>query len=64
MQNIIVGNLAGLEETKIAIDQKGEMKVYPRQDLEISLDWVFDHMGKRVICTLENGVVTEVRSLA
>lgn len=64
MQNIIVGNLAGLEETKIAIDQKGEMKVYPRQDLEISLDWVFEHMGKRVICTLENGVVTEVRSLA
>lgn len=64
MQNIIVGNLAGLEETKIAIDQKGEMKVYPRQDLEISLDWVFEHMGKRVICTLQNGVVTEVRSLA
>lgn len=64
MQNIIVGNLAGLEETKIAIDQKGEMKVYPRQDLEISLDWVFEHLGKRVICTLQNGVVTEVRSLA
>lgn len=64
MQNVIVGNLAGLEESKICIDQKGEVKAYPRRDLEVSLDWVFDHMGKRVICTVENGVVTEVRSLA
>lgn len=64
MQKIIVGNLVGLEETKICINAKGEVTVYPREELDISLDWVFDHMGKRIICQIENGVVTQVKALS
>jgi hypothetical protein len=64
MQNMISGRLAGLEETKISIQLRtGEIKVYPRKELNISLQWVFENMGQPVVCLLQDGVVTDLKPL-
>jgi len=63
MQNIISGRLAGLEETKVSIQLRtGEIKIYPRKELNVSLQWVFENMGQPVVCSLQDGVVTELKS--
>jgi hypothetical protein len=63
MQNIISGRLAGLEETKVSIQLRtGEIKIYPRKELNVSLQWVFENMGQPVVCLLQDGVVTELKS--
>lgn len=65
MQSIISGRLAGLEETKVSVQLRtGEIKVYPRKELDISLQWVFENMGQPVICLLKDGVVTELKPLS
>ena len=63
MQSIISGRLAGLEETKVSIQLRtGEIKIYPRKDLSISLQWVFDNMGQPVVCgLLQDGFVTDIK---
>jgi hypothetical protein len=62
MQSIISGRLAGLEETKVSIQLRtGEIKIYPRKELSISLQWVFDNMGQPVVCMLEDGFVTDIK---
>jgi hypothetical protein len=62
MQSIISGRLAGLEETKVSIQlHSGEIKVYPRKELSVSLQWVFDNMGQPVICMLLDGFVTDIK---
>ena len=62
MQSIISGRLAGLEETKVSIQLRtGEIKIYPRKDLSISLQWVFDNMGQLVVCMLQDGFVTDIK---
>jgi hypothetical protein len=64
MQSIVSGRLAGLEETKVSVQLRtGEIKVYPRKELDISLQWVFENMGQPVICLLKDGVVTELKPL-
>ncbi len=64
MQSSISGRLAGLEETKVSVQLRtGEIKVYPRKELDISLQWVFENMGQPVICLLKDGVVTELKPL-
>ncbi|HUV53428.1 MAG: hypothetical protein A2Y59_03100 [Chloroflexi bacterium RBG_13_52_14] len=65
MQSIISGRLAGLEDTKVSVQLRtGEIKVYPRKELEVSLQWVFENMGQPVICLLKDGVVTELKPLS
>lgn len=62
-QQIVSGLLSGLEETAISIAVRGgEVRVYPRRELDISLDWVSDNLGKRVLCMLQDGVVTQVKA--
>ncbi len=62
MQSIISGRLAGLEETKVSIQLRtGEIKIYPRKELNISLQWVFDNMGQPVVCMLQDGSVTDIK---
>jgi hypothetical protein len=62
MQSIISGRLSGLEETKVSIQlHTGEIKVYPRKELDVSLQWVFDNMGQPVICMLLDGSVTDIK---
>jgi hypothetical protein len=62
MQSIISGRLAGLEENKVSIQLRtGEIKIYPRKDLTISLQWVFDNMGQPVVCMLQDGFVTDIK---
>jgi hypothetical protein len=62
MQSIISGRLAGLEENKVSIQLRtGEIKIYPRKDLSISLQWVFDNMGQPVVCMLQDGFVTDIK---
>jgi hypothetical protein len=64
MQNVISGRLAGLEETKISLQlNNGEIKVYPRKELSISLQWVFENMGQPVVCLLKDGAVTDLKPL-
>jgi len=64
MQNIISGRLAGLEESKLSIQLRtGEIKVYPRKELNVSLQWVFENMGQPVICLLTDGIVTELKTM-
>lgn len=65
MQSIISGRLAGLEETKVSVQLRtGEIKIYPRKELEVSLQWVFENMGQPVICLLKDGIVTELKPLS
>jgi hypothetical protein len=65
MQSIISGRLAGLEETKVSVQLRtGEIKIYPRRELDVSLQWVFENMGQPVICLLKDGVVTELKPLS
>ena len=62
MQSIIAGRLAGLEETKVSIQLRtGEVKVYPRKELNVSLQWVFDNMGQPVVCMLQDGFITDIK---
>ena len=62
MQSIISGRLAGLEETKVSIQLRtGEIKIYPRKELNISLQWVFDNMGQPVVCMLQDGFITDIK---
>jgi hypothetical protein len=65
MQSIISGRLAGLEETKVSIQiHTGEIKIYPRKELNVSLQWVFDNIGHPVVCMLQDGFVTDIKSSA
>ncbi len=65
MQSIISGRLAGLEETKVSVQLRtGEIKIYPRKELDVSLQWVFENMGQPVICLLKDGIVTELKPLS
>ena len=62
-QQVVFGGLAGLEENSVEIDVgRGQVKVYPRGELDISLEWVLDHMGKRVMCLLRDGKVVEMKA--
>ena len=65
-QQIVFGQLAAVEEKSISLQlgRSGEVKIYPRRELDISLEWIFDNMGRRVMCMLRDGVVTEVKTLA
>ena len=63
-QQVVFGGLAGLEEHSVEIDVgRGQVKVYPRGELDISLEWVFNNMGKKVMCLLRDGKVTEMKAL-
>ena len=63
-QQMVLGLLAGLEQNSISVQARtGEIKVYPRRELDVSLDWVFENTGKRIMCLLRDGVVTEVKTL-
>jgi len=63
MQNTVSGRLAGMAANKITIQlPSGENKVYPRGDLKKTLQWVFENMGKPLICLLKDGVVEEIKS--
>ena len=62
-KEIVVGGLAGLEEHSVQIDVgRGQLKVFPRSELDVSLEWVFDNMGKRVMCFLDDGKVVEIKA--
>ncbi len=62
MQSIISGRLSGLEETKVSIQlHTGEIKIYPRKELDVSLQWVFENMGQPVVCMLRDGFVTDIK---
>jgi hypothetical protein len=64
MQSVISGRLVGIEETAIRIRLRtGEVKVYPRKEFDISLQWAIENLGQPVICLLRDGVVGEVKSL-
>ena len=62
MQSIISGRLAGLEENNVSVQLRtGEIKIYPRKELDLSLQWVFENMGQPVVCMLQDGYVTDIK---
>ncbi|MFC1926605.1 hypothetical protein ACFLWV_02515 [Chloroflexota bacterium] len=62
MEQIVLGRLAGLEENKINIQLGlGDIRALPRQELDVSLQWVLENMGQMVICSLTDGVVTKIK---
>jgi len=64
MDIFVSGRLAGLEDTKVSIQLRtGEIKTYPRKELEITLQWVFENMGHPVICQVRDGFVTKIQPL-
>ncbi len=64
MQNMVTGRLAGLEDNKVSIQlRSGETKVFRRKELSVSLEWVFQNMNQPVICLVQDGFVTDVKSL-
>jgi hypothetical protein len=64
MQEVISGYLVGLDETVIRLRLRtGEVKVYERKELAISLQWVLQNMSQPVICLIEDGVVRKMKPL-
>jgi len=64
MQSVVSGCLVGIEETAIRIRLRmGAVKVYPRKELDISLQWAIELMGQPVICLIQDGAVSYVKSL-
>lgn len=65
MERVILGRLVGLEQTKVSMQfGTGEIKVFPRQELNISLQWVLENMSQMVLCSLDDGVITKIRPVA
>ena len=64
MQEVISGYLVGLDESVIRLRLRtGEVKVYPRKDVDISPQWVLQNMSQPVICLIEDGVVRKMKPL-
>ena len=64
MQEVISGYLVGLDEAVIRLRLRtGEVKVYPRKELDIPPQWVLQNMGQPVICLIEDGVVRKMKPL-
>jgi len=64
MQSVVSGCLVAIEETAIWIRLRtGAVKVYPRKELDISLQWAIENLGQPVMCLMRDGVVGDVKSL-
>ena len=64
MDTFVSGRLAGIEDTKVSVQLRtGEIKTYPRKELEITLQWVFENMGQPVICQVRDGFVRKIEPL-
>jgi len=64
MQSVVSGRLVSIGETAIGIRLRtGEVKVYPRKELDISLQWAIENLGQPVMCLMRDGVVGDVKSM-
>ncbi len=63
MNKLVTGRLLGIEETKLSLETGSGKQVFPRKDLDVSVQWVFAHLERPVICQLQDGVVVKVESL-
>lgn len=60
-REFIQGRLLGFSESKVTIQSKsGEIKSYPRIELDLTVEQVQNLLEKPVMCVLEDGVVKEV----
>jgi hypothetical protein len=60
---LIAGTLVGVRDGPvIVIEIKGQEKKFPLR-CELTVGWVYSHMGKRISCIVEEGKVTSVESL-
>jgi hypothetical protein len=56
----VTGTLIGVRDGPvIVIEVRGQQSKFP-MDCELSIEWVFSHMNKRVTCLVEDGRVTRV----
>ena len=59
-RQIVTGTLAGVADGPvIIIEVGGQEKEFPLA-CDVTLEWVYSHMGKRVTCLVTEGKVTQV----
>lgn len=63
MNKIVSGRLLGIEETKLCLETTSGRQVFPRRDLNVSVEWVCSHLERPVICQVQDGVVVKVEAL-
>lgn len=62
MNQIIMGQLLGIEETKLSLQTSSGRQAIPRRDLGVSVEWAFSHMGCPVLCLLEDGIAVRIEA--
>jgi len=67
-KDFISGKLAAIDATDIGIRLlNGDIKYRPYNGLDslegIDLQWIFENMGERVMCQLEDGIITDIKPL-
>ncbi|MFC1974362.1 hypothetical protein ACFLU2_03315 [Chloroflexota bacterium] len=64
MEQIVMGCLTWIGEKTINIQLGlGDIRTFPRQELDISLQWVLENMNQMVICSLTDSVVTRIEPI-
>ena len=59
-KQIVAGKLLGVADGPvILIEVRGEERGFPL-DCQLTVDWVYSHMGKPITCMVTDGRVTEV----
>ena len=59
-REVAVGTLVGVRDGPfIVIDTAAGQKKFPLH-CELTVEWTYAHMGKRVMCIVEDGKVTQV----
>lgn len=63
MNKIVMGRLLGIEETKLVLETTAGRQVFPRQALDVSVEWTFRHLGQPVLCQLRDETVIGIEGL-
>jgi hypothetical protein len=59
-KEIVTGTLVGVRDGPfIVIELNGREKKFPLH-YALTVNWVYSHMGKRIMCVVEDGKVIEV----
>jgi len=59
-REIVVGTLVGVRDGPvIVIEVRGQERKFPLS-CELTVDWVYSHMNKTIVCFVEDGKVTAV----
>lgn len=60
MKEFISGILEGISENKVTLRIGNQSVSYPRKELNISIQWVMNNVGKKVTCVVVDGTVESI----